>query len=50
VPADALALTAVTAAAGSGSTVDLSGIWTLDAAMAAARSNTVLRAWTARAV
>ncbi|WP_097206508.1 hypothetical protein [Geodermatophilus sabuli] len=44
VPADALTLTAVTAAAGSGSTVDLSGIWMLDAAMAAARSNTVLRA------
>ncbi len=44
VPVDALTLTAVASAAGKGAEVDLSGIWSLPAEMAAARSHTVLRA------
>lgn len=44
VPTDALALAAVTSTTGTAAGVDVSGIWTLPAAMASARSNTVLRA------
>ncbi|NEK56591.1 hypothetical protein GCU56_01715, partial [Geodermatophilus sabuli] len=44
VPADALALTAVISSTEAASAVDLSGIWTLPAEMAAVRSHTVLRA------
>lgn len=44
VPTDALTLTNLTSSASAGAAVDVSGIWALDAAMAAARCNTVLRA------
>ncbi|MGY1738382.1 hypothetical protein [Geodermatophilus sp. SYSU D00684] len=44
VPTDALTLAAVASTGQTGAAVDVSGIWAMDAAMAPARSNTVLRA------
>jgi hypothetical protein len=44
VPTDALALATLTATERTGADIDVSGIWTVDAAMAPTRSTTVLRA------
>jgi len=49
VPTDALTLATLTATERTAADVDVSGIWTLDAAMAPACSNTCCARWTARA-